>query len=951
MNSDRAATGKGSILVVDDTPEDLHLLATILSEQGYDVRKLINGQLALSVVQTVLPDLILLDINLSGIDGYQICQHLKASPLVSEIPVIFISTVDGVLDKDKVFAVGGIDYISKPFHGKEILTRIEHQLNLRWLQQQLAEQKAQLQEAIRTCDREMLQREATVQDCQQAKASLRLSEEKFSKTFRSSPNPIAITTLAQARYVEVNDSFVSVSGYDREEIIGYTSLEREFWVNPADRDHLRQVLQEQGIVRNQEFDFRVKSGEIRTGLLSAEIIILDGQECVLSAIDDISDRKRAEAALKEKEQILRLVIDNIPQQIFWKDTNLVFLGCNKNWAQAARIDNPDSVVGKTDYDLLANREIAEHYRERDRRVIATNQPESHLVEIKQKLNSDGQPIWLDVNRVPIHDSEGNAIGVLGTIEDITQRKQAEDALQESQRQLRNQNAVLVQLAKNKALYQGDLKTTLRAITEAAARTLEIERASVWLYDQTASKLQCLNLFEFSLNRHSAGAELLAEDYPAYFQALEEEWAIAADDAYNDPRTREFAESHMSTSGIASMLDTPIRLGGHTVGAICLERVGQVRNWTLEEQNFASSLADLVSLAIEARERQRAQFALQQAEEKYRSIFENAAEGIFQTTRDGRYLSANPALARMYGYSSAEELIAQVTDIGQQIYVDPNRRTEFIAAMEHSDGVSRFELQVYRQDGRMIWVSENARAVKDAEGRLLFYEGTVEDITLRKQAEEALRAEQERSERLLLNILPKAIAERLKQAPSAIAEQFNETTILFADLVSFTPLASQMSPTELVNLLNQIFSTFDQLVERHGLEKIKTIGDAYMVAGGLPMPRSDHAEAVAEMALDMQREIARFRREDGKPFRLRIGINTGSVVAGVIGIKKFIYDLWGDAVNVASRMESQGSAGRIQVTAVTYERLKGKYWFEERGVIDIKGKGEMTTYWLTGKKES
>lgn len=143
--------------------------------------------------------------------------------------------------------------------------------------------------------------------------------------------------------------------------------------------------------------------------------------------------------------------------------------------------------------------------------------------------------------------------------------------------------------------------------------------------------------------------------------------------------------------------------------------------------------------------------------------------------------------------------------------------------------------------------------------------------------------------------------------------------------------------------------FDRLTQKHGLEKIKTIGDAYMVVGGLPTPRADHAEAVVEMALDMQQEITRFQREDGKPFGLRIGINTGSVVAGVIGTKKFAYDLWGDTVNVASRMESQGVAGGIQVTAATYELLKDKYVFEQRDVITVKGKGEMITYWLTGRK--
>jgi class 3 adenylate cyclase len=213
------------------------------------------------------------------------------------------------------------------------------------------------------------------------------------------------------------------------------------------------------------------------------------------------------------------------------------------------------------------------------------------------------------------------------------------------------------------------------------------------------------------------------------------------------------------------------------------------------------------------------------------------------------------------------------------------------------------------------------------------------------SEAALQESQKQSERLLLNILPLSIAERLKQDTSAIAEHFDDVTILFADLVGFTPLSSRIKPAELVNLLNEIFSTFDELTEKHGLEKIKTIGDAYMVVGGLPVPKPDHAEAVAQMALDMQGAIAHFQAKYSEQLQIRIGINTGSVVAGVIGTKKFIYDLWGDAVNVASRMESSSVPGKIQVTEATYERLKERYEFEKRGQVAVKGRGEMTTYWL------
>jgi class 3 adenylate cyclase len=211
---------------------------------------------------------------------------------------------------------------------------------------------------------------------------------------------------------------------------------------------------------------------------------------------------------------------------------------------------------------------------------------------------------------------------------------------------------------------------------------------------------------------------------------------------------------------------------------------------------------------------------------------------------------------------------------------------------------------------------------------------------------ALRQEQEKSERLLLNTLPVAIVDELKQTSTVAPIQFEEATFLFADIASFTSNSSSMSPADVVSLLNQVFSAFDQLIVQHGVEKIRTIGDSYFVAGGVPITRDDHAEAIAQMAIDMQKVVARYHWPNGEPLRLRIGINTGGPVVGaVIGFKKFAYDVWGDAVNTASRMESQGQPGRIHVTAATYERLKDKYEFEQRGAIAVKGKGEMTTYWL------
>jgi class 3 adenylate cyclase len=217
----------------------------------------------------------------------------------------------------------------------------------------------------------------------------------------------------------------------------------------------------------------------------------------------------------------------------------------------------------------------------------------------------------------------------------------------------------------------------------------------------------------------------------------------------------------------------------------------------------------------------------------------------------------------------------------------------------------------------------------------------------KQAEERATQAQETADKLLLNIFPGPIVERLKYKPGTIADIYQDVTVLFADIVDFTRLTAHDDPADMVGLLNNIFTDLDGLAQKYGLEKIKTIGDAYMVAGGIPVPRDDHAEAIANMALDILEVLTRYDWH-GEKIHVRIGINSGPVVAGVIGRQKFIYDLWGDAVNIASRMESNGMPGVIQVTRSTYEKLKSSFQFEKREPIQVKGKGEMETYLLRGR---
>jgi guanylate cyclase len=220
---------------------------------------------------------------------------------------------------------------------------------------------------------------------------------------------------------------------------------------------------------------------------------------------------------------------------------------------------------------------------------------------------------------------------------------------------------------------------------------------------------------------------------------------------------------------------------------------------------------------------------------------------------------------------------------------------------------------------------------------------------RRDALAALRVEQAKSEGLLLNILPRSIADRLKASTQPIADQMSSASILFADVVDFTPLAERLPPDEVVGILDHLFSHFDGLVERYGLEKIKTIGDSYMAAAGVPTPRPDHARALALMALDMLETMHDNDHIGHLGLELRVGINSGPVVAGIIGRKRFSYDLWGDAVNTASRMESQGTPGRIQITRATYELLGDEFICELRGSIPVKGKGDVETWYLTGRR--
>jgi PAS domain S-box-containing protein len=354
--------------------------------------------------------------------------------------------------------------------------------------------------------------------------------------------------------------------------------------------------------------------------------------------------------------------------------------------------------------------------------------------------------------------------------------------------------------------------------------------------------------------------------------------------------------------------------------------------------------------VDITERTRVENRLRASEAQVRLLLNSTGEGIYGVDLQGNCTFANPACARLLGYESYKDLLGRKmhelvhhTRPNGDPY--PMEECQIYRAFRLGEGVHISNEVMWRQDGSSFpaeyWSSPMEKN-GDPVGSVL----TFTDITERRRAQTRLRQEHARAERLLLNVLPPAIAERLKSEPGkTIAEQFDEVTALFADVVGFTSLSERLTPHESVELLNEVFTAFDRFADRHEVEKIRTIGDGYMVVSGAPVPREDHCDAIARMALDMRAWMEERRRTNNLPIAIRIGINSGTAVGAVVGTSKFHYDLWGDAINVAARMESLGEPGRIQVAEGAWERLRSGYRMESRGEIDVKGKGSMRTWFL------
>ncbi|OYD97388.1 adenylate/guanylate cyclase [Nostoc sp. 'Peltigera membranacea cyanobiont' 210A] len=372
-----------------------------------------------------------------------------------------------------------------------------------------------------------------------------------------------------------------------------------------------------------------------------------------------------------------------------------------------------------------------------------------------------------------------------------------------------------------------------------------------------------------------------------------------------------------------------------------------RDLLTKDKDLLQMMGSIGSQIAQFIKRKQAEDALVESEERYRDLFENANDLIQCVNPSGRFLYVNRAWRETLGYSEAEIANMSVFDI-----IHPEFKQHCLQRFYRvlsGENLGQVTAIFVTKDGQTIFLEGNINC-KFVEGHPVAIRGIFRNVTQRLAAEEALRHQQEETERLLLNILPAAISKELKEQPASIAKDFADVTVLFADIVGFSEIATSMSAIQLLNLLNSIFSAFDRLTERYSLERIRSINNAYVVVGGLPTRRQDRVQAIALMALDMQTAIALFNTENNQNFSIRIGIHSGLVVGGVIDLNKFNYELCKDTVNIASYMESQGIAGKIQVTENTYKCLCDEFVFEKRGEIEVKGKGKMTTYLLIGRKE-
>ncbi|WP_017720917.1 PAS domain S-box protein [Kamptonema formosum] len=534
-------------------------------------------------------------------------------------------------------------------------------------------------------------------------------------------------------FIRVNDTELNWLGYARDQLIGkikFSDLLTAESLPTFEESFLR--LKDRGWVSDVELELVRADGTVLPALLSATAVRDANGNYLMSrsTLFDITERVQTESALRESQERFRSAFE-------YSAIGMALVGTDGRWLQVNR--SLCEILGYSERELQAmtfqeithpeDADVDLHYlRQALVGEISTYQIEKRYTHKKRRV------VWVLVNVSRVQDSDGRLLYFVCQFQDITARKRTEEALQQSERRLRRQQAGLMALAKSQPLYTGDFSAALRDITQIAVNTLGVERVSVWLYSDDGSSLRCADLYDQNTRQHLQGFELAAADFPAYFQALVYGSIIAADDAHSDPRTREFSASYLTPLGITSMLDVPVRFGGRTVGVICHEHVGPPRRWGLEEENFASYLAYMTSLAMEARDRKQAESALQKSLALLQATFDSTADGILAVDSQGKINTFNRKFVEMWrlpeGIAASREESRALAFAFKQLK-DPQAFLKKVKELYNRLDADSYDLLEFK-DGRVFeCYSQPQRQGENIFGRVWNFR----DITERKRAEE------------------------------------------------------------------------------------------------------------------------------------------------------------------------------------------------------------------------
>jgi len=616
--------------------------------------------------------------------------------------------------------------------------------------------------------------------------------------------------------------------------------------------------------------------------------------------------------VEQRDEIIRLLLDSTGEGIYGTDMDGVCTFANPACVRLLGFESEQDLLGKNMHELVHHtRPNGELYPMSECQIYRAFREQVGVhVDDEVMFCADGTAFPAEYWSYPV-TRDDELVGCVLTFTDIRERRAAEDELQQQHDLVR-----LLLDSTAEGIYGIDLDGNCTFANPACVTLLGFE-----------SEQDLLGQQMHQLVHHTLPS---GEPYPVQecqiYKAFWEHTGVHVDD--------EIMFCKNGTSFEAEYWSYPIEQEGELLGCVLT--------------------------FVDITERRAAERAIRQQQDLVRLLLQSTGEGLYGFDLDGNCTFANDACVRLLGYETDQDLLGQQMHKLVHHHLPngqpyPVEQCQIYKALQVRTGVHVDDEIMFRADGTSF-PAEYWSYPMFQDGELIGCVLTFVDITERKRIEaelarqhQELEIEKAKSEALLLNILPESIADELKAGTAIIADGVSEVTVLFADIVNFTPLTASVSPEKLVGLLDRVFSAFDDVADRFGLEKIKTIGDSYMAVAGVPTARPDHAEAAAEMALTILEDFEGDCGEDFPGLELRIGMDSGPIVAGVIGKRKFTYDIWGDTVNVASRMESAGLPNHIQVTDRLQARLADRYRLDLRGTIPVKGKGEMETYFLRGRR--